>query len=105
MTKLKKLIQLSEPNFNLNSTFLYQIKSNNWAIGKIEFLNFKLPNFFKFKIDFETYSAFEIFVKLGYYICQISNFFFKFHCLNLHNQKVKVSKWLQFCIVSECLTI
>jgi hypothetical protein len=38
--------------------FLYQIKSNNWTIQIIEFFNLKSPNFFKFRIDIETISAF-----------------------------------------------
>ncbi len=104
MTKLKKnLIIQTELQFQFNLSY---IKSNQIIeqLKKFEFLNFKWPNFFKFQIDFETYSAFVVIVKSGYYICQISNFL-KFNCLNLHNQKVKVSKRLQFCTVSECLTI
>jgi hypothetical protein len=44
--------------------FLCYIKSNNWTIQIIKFLNFKVPNFFKFQIGIETmkttYCLFQI---------------------------------------------
>jgi hypothetical protein len=68
--KIKNIIQLTEPNINFNSTFLYQIKSKNWTIQVIKILNFELLNFFKLQIDTENN-----FVKLGYKMCQISKIF------------------------------
>ncbi len=45
----KKLVHFSEPSFNFNFTFLYQIKSNIWMVKIIEFLNFTLLNFVKLR--------------------------------------------------------
>jgi len=45
-----------------------------WSIQIIKFFNYISQNISNFWIDIETNSAFFIFVKLGYYICQISNF-------------------------------
>ncbi len=85
ITKLKKLIQLFELNFNLNSTFLYQIKSNNWTVQVIEYFNFKSPNFFKYCINIKTNSVFHNYCQIWILnLLNLLNFLFLFNnCLNL----------------------
>ncbi len=45
-----KLIQLSKQNFNFNSKFFFCIKSNNWTIQNIKFLNLKHRTFSNSKL-------------------------------------------------------
>ncbi len=72
-----KIIQKTESKnlFNyLNQTLIsMQHFCIKWSI-QIKFFNYISQNIFNFWIDIETNSAFFIFIKLGYYICQISNF-------------------------------
>ncbi len=58
ITELKNLFNYSNWISISIQHFLYQIKSNKWTVQAIEFFNIKSPNFFEYRIDTRTNSAF-----------------------------------------------